>query len=132
VCVRADISLELFLIASKFGLDALRDLALDHLRRQLTAANAVDLLRRAVALKAEPVKKLCVAYVAQYYHAIDNMQELTQDPDGAKLLLEIMDQVRPHVVSECADAVRAQAQGRRRASSGTQPAAAPGDRRSVS
>jgi hypothetical protein len=41
------------------------------------------------------VKKLCVAFIAQRYHSIDNLQEITQDPDGAKLLLEIMDQVRP-------------------------------------
>jgi hypothetical protein len=48
--------LELLLIAGKFGLDALRDMALDHIRRQLTPVNAVEFLRRAVTLKAELVR----------------------------------------------------------------------------
>jgi len=52
----ADISLELMLISSKFGLDALRDLCLEHIRKQLTPENAIEMLRRAVTLKAEAVR----------------------------------------------------------------------------
>eukprot|EP00698_Gefionella_okellyi_P009498 TRINITY_DN241_c0_g1_i1.p1 TRINITY_DN241_c0_g1~~TRINITY_DN241_c0_g1_i1.p1 ORF type:complete len:841 (+),score=235.34 TRINITY_DN241_c0_g1_i1:96-2525(+) len=88
------ISLELLLVATKFGLEALRELTMEHIRKQLNTQNAVDMLRKAVQLKSENVKKLCVAYIAQHYHSIDDIQELTQDPDGGKLLLEIMDQAQ--------------------------------------
>jgi len=93
VTITDDISLELLLISTKFGLEALKELTLEHIRKQLSTENAVDMLRKAVQHKAENVKKMCVSFIAQHYHSIDDIQALTADADGAKLLLEIMDQV---------------------------------------
>lgn len=89
--INDDIALELYLIAGKFGLEVLRDLAYDHIRRVMSVDNAVQLLLLAVQNKAEPVKKLAVTFIAQHYHSIPDLHALTAQPDGAALLLEIMD-----------------------------------------